>query len=97
MSQAMRWFMSVALLTLALGAMMPPAARGDEAAAKADKQALVREGAKLWPDYCGNCHNSRGPGERSGAEWETIVQHMRVRANLPGEDARAILEYLKQR
>lgn len=97
MLQSMRWFMSVAVMALALRAVMPAAVRAEEPAAKADQQALVREGAKRWPEYCGNCHNLRGPGEHSAAEWETIVQHMRVRANLPGQDAREILEYLKRR
>ena len=60
-------------------------------------KALVRQGARLWSPYCGACHNARPPAERSPAEWDTIMMHMRVRANLPAEDTRALLEFLKTR
>lgn len=63
----------------------------------AERRALVRQGARLWSPSCGACHNARPPAERSPAEWDTIMMHMRVRANLPAEDARAILEFLKAR
>lgn len=63
----------------------------------AERRALVRRGARLWSPYCGACHNARPASERSPAEWDTIMLHMRVRANLPAEDARALLEYLRAR
>jgi len=72
----------------------PGAARADE---EAERRALVRRGARLWSPYCGACHNARPPAERSPAEWDTIMMHMRVRANLPAQDARALLEFLKVR
>lgn len=58
-------------------------------------KALVRRGARLWSPYCGTCHNARPPGERSPAEWDTILLHMRVRGNLPARDAEALLAFLK--
>lgn len=62
-----------------------------------DHKALVRQGAREWSFYCGSCHNARPPSERSPAEWDTILLHMRVRANLPAKDAEALLAYLKSR
>ena len=61
----------------------------------ASGKALVRRGARLWSPYCGTCHNARPPGERSPAEWDTILLHMRVRGNLPARDAEALLAFLK--
>lgn len=63
----------------------------------AGRKALVRQGARLWGPYCGSCHNARPAGERSPAEWDVIMMHMRVRANMPADNARAILEFLKSR
>ena len=63
----------------------------------ASDKALVRRGARLWSPYCGTCHNARPPGERSPAEWDTILLHMRVRGNLPARDAEALLAFLKSR
>ena len=61
------------------------------------KQELFLKGAKLWPNYCGNCHNPRGPSERSPVDWDLIMMHMRARANMPPDSAAAVLEYLKKR
>lgn len=78
----------------ALRLVGPGAASADD---EAERRALVRRGARLWSPYCGACHNARPPAERSPAEWDTIMMHMRVRANLPAQDSRAILEFLKAR
>jgi hypothetical protein len=37
----------------------------------------------------------RPPDDYSDAQWETIVHHMRLRANLTGQEARKITEFLK--
>lgn len=68
----------------------------DEKDAKAQK-ALVRQGAREWSVYCSGCHNARPPSERSPSEWDTIMLHMRVRANLPAQDAEALLAFLQSR
>ena len=50
------------------------------------------DGAKLWSQTCSQCHNLRPPGTYSGAQWEVIVHHMRVRARLTKAESQAILE-----
>jgi hypothetical protein len=60
-----------------------------------EQRTLFRRGAQLWPIYCNTCHNARTAAEFSPTEWTMILMHMRTQANLPAEDARAILEYLK--
>jgi hypothetical protein len=56
---------------------------------------LFREGAKLWPVYCAQCHNARPGSQFAPYQWDAIIMHMRTQANLPAQDARPILEYLK--
>jgi mono/diheme cytochrome c family protein len=84
-----RWQAILLGVALALGAA---AARADD---KGDEKALFRHGAECWPQYCGNCHKARPGGERSAAEWDTIILHMRAVANIPAEDARAIHAFLR--
>ncbi|MDB6022211.1 MAG: hypothetical protein JWQ04_2068 [Pedosphaera sp.] len=52
-------------------------------------------GAELYSMHCNRCHPERYPTERTAAQWRTILLHMRVRANLPAEQARTILKYLQ--
>jgi cytochrome c5 len=52
-------------------------------------------GAELYSMHCNRCHPERYPTERTAAQWKTIMLHMRVRANLPAEQARTVLKYLQ--
>lgn len=61
----------------------------------ATQRQLFREGARLWPVYCAQCHNARPGSEFAAYQWDAILMHMRTQANLPAKDARAVLEYLK--
>ncbi len=56
---------------------------------------MRKDGARAWAQNCMRCHNIRDPQERSDREWEIIVHHMRVRANLTAVEHRLILEFLK--
>lgn len=53
--------------------------------------------AELWDMNCARCHNLRSRAEYSPAQWAVVVNHMRIVADLPGEDYRALLEYLADR
>jgi hypothetical protein len=52
-------------------------------------------GAELYSMNCNRCHQERYPTERTAAQWRTVLLHMRVRANLPDQQARIILQYLQ--
>lgn len=52
-------------------------------------------GEELWSNNCMRCHNVRPPTMYSGAQWDVIVHHMRLRANITGQEQRAIVEFLK--
>jgi mono/diheme cytochrome c family protein len=65
----------------------------------ADKEEIkVNElnGAELWAQNCGRCHNFRAPQEYNGVQWDIIVAHMRQIAGLPGAQARAISKFLRE-
>jgi mono/diheme cytochrome c family protein len=63
-----------------------------------DTQGAVSEeasGAQLWAENCSRCHNIRPPQSFSNAQWQTITHHMRLRANLTGQETRTITEFLQ--
>jgi mono/diheme cytochrome c family protein len=88
-----RMLMALALATLTLAAIGHPC-RSEESTT-AEQRRLFREGARLWPVYCAQCHNARPGSEFAPYQWNAIMMHMRTQANLPAKDARAVLEYLK--
>ena len=57
--------------------------------------ATGKGGAELWAENCVRCHNIRSPSSYSPAQWEVVMMHMRVRANLTPEEHKKILEFLK--
>lgn len=67
----------------------------DSVASAQTSGAAVSEGARVYGDMCGRCHNARSPLERSDREWVTVVNHMRVRGNLTGRQARRVLAFLQ--
>ncbi|MBT5040002.1 MAG: cytochrome c [Rhodospirillaceae bacterium] len=70
-----------------------PASAGEK---EETSPAQVAAGAKSWADNCARCHNMRSPSEFNDYEWNVIVDHMRVRANLPGDVARNIKAFLEK-
>lgn len=99
--RALVLLMPAALLSLLAGCGADPA--GQAAATSApSEQPFVRifsppkqSGAELWASNCNRCHNAPPPTDFSGGEWDLIMHHMRLRANLTGEEARTVAEFLK--
>ena len=85
----------IAILTIALAMISISQTCRPEEMSKSDRRQLFREGAKLWPVYCAQCHNARPGSEFAPYQWDIILMHMRTQANLPPKNARAVLEYLK--
>ena len=71
------------------------ATHGSIATARPASGAAEASGAELWTSNCMRCHNLRGPETYSATQWEVAVHHMRLRANLTGEEARKVTEFLK--
>jgi mono/diheme cytochrome c family protein len=61
---------------------------------KTEKKKL--SGSELYSIHCGRCHAERYPTEFTASQWQTVVMEMRVRANLPAVQAKAILKYLQE-
>lgn len=61
---------------------------------KEEKKKLT--GAELYAINCNRCHPERYPTEWTTAQWKTIMIHMRVRANLPADQARTVAKYLQE-
>ena|SRR5437868_6253921 len=55
----------------------------------------AKSGAELWAENCIRCHNIRSPSSYNPVQWEVVMMHMRVRANLTPEEHKKILEFLK--
>ena len=55
----------------------------------------AKTGAQLWGENCNRCHNFRPPQSFSDTQWEAVVMHMRLRADLTGEERRKITEFMK--
>jgi hypothetical protein len=54
-----------------------------------------KSGSQLWGENCTRCHNVRPPQYYSDAQWDVIAHHMRLRANLTGDEQRKITEFLQ--
>lgn len=63
---------------------------------KAEAKAKKLGGAELYQIHCARCHAERYATERTAKEWKTLMLHMRVRANLPAVEAKAVLKYLQE-
>jgi hypothetical protein len=100
-----RWFElstpAVAVIAAVLITLIPSCAKDAQAkktvAPPAKTSPLKKlSGSDLYAMHCNRCHPERYAPERTSAQWQTILLHMRTRANLPAEQARAILKFLQE-
>ena len=85
---------ALALIGVCLGAVLAHAEPEKKTDPKPEPKKLT--GAELYAINCARCHPERYPTEFNSGQWQTIMLHMRVRANLPAAQAREILKYLKE-
>ena len=52
-------------------------------------------GAQLWTENCSRCHNTRSPDYYTPGQWALVMQHMRVRGYLTGEETRQVTAFLQ--
>ena len=76
-----------------------PKANGKQAAtsisAASNDSYMGLTGEELWSNNCNRCHNIQPPTRYNNAQWDVIVHHMRLRANITGQEQRLIVEFLK--
>lgn len=80
------------LMVLTSTALLAPTAT---AAAQTVRAEAVAEGARVWSAQCTRCHTPRPSAERTDRQWQTIIAHMRARANLTRSDASAVAAFLQ--
>ena len=83
------------LLLAGCATQATPASDKSAVAASSPKAAPAHSGAQLWAQNCGHCHNIRSPDSLSDAQWDIVLLHMRIRANLTAEEHKQILAFLK--
>jgi hypothetical protein len=54
------------------------------------------QGHHIFEMYCASCHNARALAERPFSNYQNVAQHMRVRANLTGEEYAKVLAWLRR-
>lgn len=90
-------FTSAAIIALALGSGFAPNAAADDAKPAAPPPVVKKlTGAELYAINCNRCHQERYPTEFTSGQWQTIMTHMRVRANLPAQQVKTIVKYMKE-
>lgn len=95
------------VLALTLASLLTAAAEeakkdsADKTAAKpaasrqaADELAELLYADKVYKANCARCHQA--PDNLEARKMATVLRHMRVRANLPQKEYRALLRYLAQ-
>ena len=85
-------FGSAVLLSMALAGVSHAEL---SASAQGDPGRFAR-GAKAWANNCASCHNLRPASDLRDDQWRVVVAHMRVRADLTGQEARDILRFLQE-
>ncbi len=53
-------------------------------------------GGHIFDMYCSYCHNARALGERPFSNYKSVAAHMRVRANLTGEEYAKLMGWLRR-
>jgi len=61
-----------------------------------DDPGRFARGAKAWANNCASCHNLRPASDLRDDQWRVVVAHMRVRADLTGQEARDVLKFLQE-
>ncbi len=84
------------ILGLSLAQAQPPARNADSGKSESKKAKPELTGAELYQINCNRCHSERYPTEFTAAQWKTIMLEMRVRANLPADQAQKILKFLQE-
>jgi hypothetical protein len=89
--------MFVAIVIVSGCAHEQPPIAGDATTRPAVRETPLAQtsGAQLWSENCMRCHNLRSPETYSSTQWELAMHHMRLRANLTGEETEKITTFLK--
>jgi len=85
----------VAALVLAIMIAARPSRAQEQPLTPAERRTAFIRGARIWPVACASCHKARPGSEFSPDQWQLIMRHMQIRAQLPARDIQAVLIYLQ--
>ena len=60
----------------------------------ASDPSLIAEGARLYSENCGRCHNARPASDYTKREWSVVMPHMREKAHMTGKEALAVEAFI---
>jgi len=72
----------------------PPPADGATTPVLATDEMPHRSDAEMWSQTCSHCHNPRKADYYKPGQWKLVMQQMRVRGYLTGEEQRRITTFL---
>jgi hypothetical protein len=87
--------LGVLCYVLALTSVSAADPKAEKPAQKTEKKTQY-SGAELYAMHCNRCHPERYATERTSGQWKTLLLHMRIRANLPATQAKAIIKFLQE-
>ena len=61
---------------------------------KSSQFVASKTGAQLWGENCVRCHYAPSPTDYSNRQWDLIVTHMQIRAQLTEVEKDKIIEFL---
>jgi mono/diheme cytochrome c family protein len=82
------------ILSLVVVSLAMLAASFSSFAQHASDTSLIAEGARLYSENCGRCHNARPASDYSKKEWSVVMPHMREKAHMTGTEALAVEAFL---
>src|SRR6516225_8810746 len=53
-------------------------------------------GGQVFTNYCAACHNARSLAERPFSNYKNVAAHMRVRANMTGQEYAVLMEWMRR-
>jgi hypothetical protein len=71
---------------------MPSPAQEEEGCTYEDRLT----GGQVFSMYCASCHNARSLAERPFSNYKNVAMHMRVRANLTGQEYAKLMAWLRR-
>lgn len=54
------------------------------------------DGGRIFTMYCGACHNARSLAERPFSNYKNAAAHMRVRANMTGQEYAKLMAWMRR-
>ena len=82
------------IILLMIGAALDLMLAPNATAVEPQTTNVIAEGARLYNEDCGRCHNPRPASDYSKSEWSVVMPHMREKAHMTGKEALAVEAFI---